>query len=143
MNEELQNLLFSFLIHSAIFMRWKRNVSLVGSELDDREFMLLKMLHDYPNHITERGAANFFGLNSISMSRVLKKLSDDGLIKKDNDHLTITQTGEQSLDKEMRLLAGRFSSLVEGMHLTDEERALLAKVEAGLTKYIDVNVIGV
>ena len=81
MNNEPQDMLFSFLIHSAIFMRWKRNVALSEDTLDDREFVLLKMLHDYPGHITERGAAKLFGLNRISMSRILTRLSDAGLIK--------------------------------------------------------------
>ena|SRR5712664_3776548 len=139
MKTEVLNLLFSISLKARILREWQKANRAQDAQFSERELLTLELVTDF-GPITEKGLCKIFGLSFSSVSDMLKKLTQDGLIgdKARGKPLVLTEKGKKWLQSLKQTSATRFEYMFESFSLKEWDTLfnLFKKVEKNAERYV-------
>ena len=131
MKSDLLQLLFSISLKTRILREWQKANRAQDQAFSERELLVLELIEDL-GPVTEKGLGKIFGLASSSVSELITKLGQWGLIdmtlKARGKPLKLTRKGKEKLLELKQVSSTRYTYLFEG--LDDSQVAPLAKIFA-------------
>lgn len=146
MKAEILEKLFSISLKTRILRVWQKSNSAHDQEFSERELLTLELINDF-TPITEKGLCKIFGIPFSSLSEMIKKLSDMGLIKSERARgkpLALTHKGVELLKSLKQRSAIRFGYLFESFSDQDCEQLvnLFNKIDKNAERCVQQFVFG-
>ena len=134
MNKTLLSAIFSISMKARILREWQKSTRAEDQDFSERDLLILELINDF-SPITEKGLSKVLGVAFSSVSDIVKRLSELGLIdtseKSRGSPLALTASGKDKLARIKAISATRFEYLFENLSEQDIDKLenILKKID--------------
>ncbi len=142
MNAKLLETIFSISLKARILREWQKSNRAEEQEFNERDLLSLELINDF-GPITEKGLSKVFGLQFSSISDIVNRLTEKGLVEKQSGTrgkpLTLTETGRRRLTKLKQDSGVRLGYLFSTLNEVDEKSLLsvFSKIDKAAAKHVN------